>query len=88
MSVAFASRRKQATKLTRFFGVDYPDLYQAMVVNEGEAAGSSNARPILADLDLGDPDLLRVDDHDACRWSVKAPEEVKEVMNRLRELKA
>ncbi|KAG8854307.1 hypothetical protein FRB96_007712 [Tulasnella sp. 330] len=32
-SHSFTSRRRQATKLTQFFGVDYPDLYQAMVID-------------------------------------------------------
>ncbi|KAG8990153.1 hypothetical protein FRB93_003319 [Tulasnella sp. JGI-2019a] len=32
-SQSFTSRRRQATKLTQFFGVDYPDLYQAMVID-------------------------------------------------------
>ncbi|KAG8939255.1 hypothetical protein FRC04_006743 [Tulasnella sp. 424] len=30
-SQSFATKRRQATKLTKFFGVEYPDLYQAMV---------------------------------------------------------
>ncbi|KAG8938005.1 hypothetical protein FRC00_003879 [Tulasnella sp. 408] len=145
-SQSFATKRRQATKLTKFFGVEYPDLYQAMVhttttvtTTSADAATASTpslstqetrepvekkptpyhyqkvsartrkssdaalpARPppppsaykkrrsVVAGLtsSSNDSSSLRVGVDDSCRWSAKGPEEVEELMTKLRAMKA
>ncbi|KAG8905596.1 hypothetical protein FRB99_008594 [Tulasnella sp. 403] len=128
MSQSFNFRRRQATKLTRLLGVEYPDLYQAMVI-ERDAAGKAKAKvPIRSPLASGatarspsideqsqlstfslvkdlaarraslgptissstpppSSDYRIGSAEDSCRWSQKAPSEVKMVLETLRELK-
>ncbi|KAG8978566.1 hypothetical protein FRB90_008384 [Tulasnella sp. 427] len=138
---AFATKRRQATKLTKFFGVEYPDLYQAMVTTtttttttttftdaeekskSGSISGSvpekkphyqkASATRIRKSSDTAPPTAykhkkrksvvaaalsstgsasdsasLRVGVDDSCRWSAKGPEEVEELMAKLRSMKA
>ncbi|KAG8942075.1 hypothetical protein FRC04_003878 [Tulasnella sp. 424] len=149
-SQSFATKRRQATKLTKFFGVEYPDLYQAMVTTttttttttstdaatstssllteeakestekkpssyhyqkvsaartrkSSEAALPSRGSPappppppsaykkrrsVVAGLTSSDSSSLRVGVDDSCRWSAKGPEEVEELMTKLRAMKA
>lgn len=123
---SFSLRRRQATKLTRLFGVEYPELYQAMVIDnptrvlDNSSVSSRQPRtPLWNDaalrkkmmddappmpfaivesrpsysVDLAregpkDGAWLRAGTTDSCRWSQRGPEEVKMVMDKLRELKA
>ncbi|KAG8939257.1 hypothetical protein FRC04_006745 [Tulasnella sp. 424] len=149
-SQSFATKRRQATKLTKFFGVEYPDLYPAMVTTttttttstvtdattstsslltedakepsekkpssyhyqkvsaaltrkSSEAALPSRGSPappppppsaykkrrsVVAGLMSSDSSSLRVGVDDSCRWGAKGPEEVEELMTKLRAMKA
>ncbi|KAG9045394.1 hypothetical protein FS837_006385 [Tulasnella sp. UAMH 9824] len=144
-SQSFATKRRQATKLTKFFGVEYPDLYQAMVHTTTTVTTTTHAatastpslstqetrepvekktaphhyqkvsartrkssdaalpsrppppppsaykkrRSVVAGLtSSNDSSSLRVGVDDSCRWSAKGPEEVEELMTKLRAMKA
>lgn len=112
-SQTFTTRRRQATKLTRLLGLDYPDLYQAMVLDDPTPPSPTYddlfldspitevppTLPFVSELlakrgslslgmNGGPSSILKVDKDAANQWSVQDPQEVKMLMDRLREMKA